>query len=38
MIKLFDIPAHLNNLYGYYISLPESEKDGREVVSIPFHE
>lgn len=31
-------PAHLNKLYGYDVSLPNSEKDGREVVSIPFHE
>lgn len=31
-------PAHLNTLYGDGQSLPKSEKDGREVVSIPFHE
>ena len=31
-------PAHLNKLYGNGQSLPKSEKDGREVVSIPFHE
>lgn len=31
-------PAHLNKLYGNSESLPNSEKDGREVVSIPFHE
>ena len=31
-------PAHLNSLYGNGQSLPNSEKDGRKVVSIPFHE
>lgn len=31
-------PAHLNSLYGNGESLPDSERDGREVVSIPFHE
>ena len=31
-------PAHLNSLYGNKMSLPRSEKDGKEVVSIPFHE
>jgi len=31
-------PAHLNPLYGKSISLPNSERDGKEVVSIPFHE
>ncbi len=31
-------PAHMNALYGNGKNLPNSEKDGREVVSIPFHE
>jgi len=31
-------PAHLDKVYGKKVSLPKSERDGNEVVSIPFHE
>ena len=29
--------AHLDPVYGQDVKLPESERPGREVASIPFH-